>query len=137
MTDEDAYNELSLYTLAHASPEFIHQYIVDAYAAQHADADSKPVYLAFALAGLYLHNEKGCSGKEVQNAHRELAKHKERLPHFTAPEYRGDMTVHDVLKVAPGAERDQAIREWSASVWRAYEKSRTQVAAWVDAELHR
>ena len=65
MTDQEAYNELAYYTLTHQSPEFIHQYIVDVYAAQHADATSKPIYLAFALAGLYLHNEKKYSVKDV------------------------------------------------------------------------
>ena len=135
MTDQDAYNALSLYTLAHANPEFIHQYIVDAYAAQHATADSKPIYLDFALAGLYLHNEKEYSGKEVQHAHIKLAKHKERLPHFVPMETREAMTVHDALAVPPGMRRDDAIRAWSASVWDAYGDQRRQVAVWIDMEL--
>jgi Family of unknown function (DUF5946) len=132
MTDQEAYDELSLYTLAHHDPEFIHQYIVDAYAAQHATEGSKPIYLAFALAGLYLHNEKGFSGKKVQEAHTKLAKYKERLPHFSILSNTGSVTVHDVLKVPPGDERDQAIRDWSASVWAAYKDQHAKVADWVD-----
>ncbi len=117
MNDKDAYDELSLYTLAHTSPEFIHQYIVDAYAAEHADGSSKPIYLDFALAGLYLHNEKGFTGKQVQNAHIELAKHKERLPHFVPTDTHDALTVHDALSALAGEQRDDAIRAWSASVW--------------------
>ena len=135
MTDQDAYNELSLYTLAHVSPEFIHQYIVDAYAAQHATADSKPIDLDFALAGLYLHNKKSYSGKAVQNAHIALAKHKERLLHFAPVDTKNTIVVHDVLATPTGAERDDAIRAWSASVWHAYGELHQQVKAWIDAEL--
>src|SRR5262249_50414598 len=64
--DQEAYYELAGYTLVHPDPAFIHQYIVDAYAAQHADAHCKPISISFALAGLYLHLERGYSGKAVQ-----------------------------------------------------------------------
>ncbi len=72
-TDQEKYNELSYYTLAHTDPSFIHQHIVDAYAAQHADENTKSITLTFALVGLYLHIEKKYSGKEVQRAHMQLA----------------------------------------------------------------
>jgi len=74
--DRELYNELACHTLAHGDPSFIHQYIVDAYAAQHADEKTKPIGLAFALVGLYLHIERHYSGKEVQRAHMKLAKKK-------------------------------------------------------------
>jgi len=50
-TDHDLYNELAFYTLAHPDPAFIHQNVVDAFAAQHADESSKPIYIVFALIG--------------------------------------------------------------------------------------
>jgi len=50
-TAKDAYNELAYYTLSHADPSFIHQHIVDAFAAQNADEHSKPISVAFALLG--------------------------------------------------------------------------------------
>ena len=38
LTDpKEQFHELSFYTLAHRDPTFIHQHIVDAYTAQHAD----------------------------------------------------------------------------------------------------
>ena len=55
--DRAAYDELASYTLAHGDPAFIHQHVVDAFAAQHATDDSKPIGVAFALIGLYLHVE--------------------------------------------------------------------------------
>jgi Family of unknown function (DUF5946) len=136
MTDQEAYHEISYYTLAHKEPTFVHQYIVDAYAAQHADEHSKPIYLAFALAGLYLHNEKHFTGKHVQLAHMQLGKEKKPLPKFDIPENKGMVTVRDVLKTPPGPDRDEAIEKWSASAWQAYSASRDKVAQWIKEELN-
>jgi hypothetical protein len=36
----------------HRDPSFIHQYVVDAFAAQQADEQTKPMKLTFALVGL-------------------------------------------------------------------------------------
>jgi uncharacterized protein DUF5946 len=60
---------LSAYTLTHSDPAFIHQHVVDAFAAQSADDTTKPITLTFALVGLYLHVEKGRTGRRVQLVH--------------------------------------------------------------------
>jgi Family of unknown function (DUF5946) len=135
-SDKEAFLELSYYTLAHHDPAFIHQYAVDAYAAQHADEHSKPIYLAFALAGLYLHNEKHFTGGQVQLAHMQLAKRKDRLQTFSRPAERGSITVQVVLAASPGTERDQVIERWSASVWEAYRGSHHEVGRWIRTELN-
>lgn len=127
-SEKEAFNELSYYTLSHVDPAFIHQYIVDAYAAQHADEKSKPIKIAFALIGLYLHIEKHYSGKEVQKAHMRLAKKKKQWPLFDLPAHRGNIGVTDVLRAKPGPPRDRAIKEWSASVWGAWSESHAKVA---------
>lgn len=127
-SEQEAFNELSYYTLTHGDPTFIHQYIVDAYAAQHADENSKPIQVAFALIGLYLHIEKHYSGKEVQRAHMRLAKKKKQWHVFDLPAHRGIIGVYDVLHAKPGPERDRAIKEWSASVWEAWSESQAKVA---------
>ena len=73
-TCQDLYDKLSFYTLNHPDPNFfIHQLVVDAYAAQHTKEGQKPIKTAFALIGLYLFCERGYTGKEVQNAHMWLA----------------------------------------------------------------
>src|SRR6266550_3849780 len=106
--DQELYNELACYTLAHSDPSFIHQYIVDAYAAQHADEKTKPIGLAFALVGLHLHIERHYSGKEVQRAHMKLAKKKKQWPLFEMPTDRGSMSVGNVMAAKPGSDRDNA-----------------------------
>jgi hypothetical protein len=53
--NQDAYDELCCYTLSHRDTSFIHQHVVDAFAAQTADERTKLIGLAFALIGLYLH----------------------------------------------------------------------------------
>jgi hypothetical protein len=49
--EQDAYDELQCYTLAHPDPAFLHQHVVDAWAAQHADERTKPIGLTFVLIG--------------------------------------------------------------------------------------
>ena len=53
-SEQGAYDELQCYTLAHGGGTLIHQHVVDAWSAQHADGRTKPIELAFALVGLYL-----------------------------------------------------------------------------------
>jgi hypothetical protein len=137
MTDHDQYTELSFYTLSHPDPSFIHQYAVDAFTAQHADRRTKPIALAFALVGLYLHVERNQTGRQVQHVHTLLARRRKRWPAFRLPlpEARGQISVSDVLASAPGPERDAMLDRWCASVWDAYRASRDQVIELLRAEL--
>ena len=132
---QDLYNELAYYTLAHSDPSFIHQHIVDAYAAQYADETTKPIRLTFALVGLYLYVEKNSSGRAVQEAHMKLASKRKQWPRVDLPEQRGAVTISDVVAAPPGRERDEAIRRWCISVWGAYRDSHQQVADLIQAEL--
>ena len=136
MTDEEAYHELSLYTLQKGDVEFLHQYVVDAYAAQHPLDDSKPIRVYFALAGLYLHIERGFTGKQVQLAHLRLAKERQPWPIFTPPATLGKMTVLDVLRHLEGADRDAAISTWSRSVWGAWHDQHAIIASLVSNALN-
>ncbi len=133
--EQEKYYELTYYTISHPGPSFIHQHIVDSYAAQYADENTKPVTLAFALIGLYLYIERNYSGKEVQKAHMQLAKKRKQWPVFDQPKQRGAVTVSDVLAASPGSERDEAIRKWCASVWEAYSESHKKIIDLVRIEL--
>jgi hypothetical protein len=123
MIDQNAYDELRCYTLALGDPSFVHQHVVDAFTAQHANERTKPIALAFALVGLYLHVEKQFSGKQVQRAHMDLARQKRLWPTFPLPETRGSMSAADVMAAPEGVEREQAIHAWSVSVWQAFRES--------------
>jgi hypothetical protein len=131
----EAYHELSYYTLSLGDPSFIHQHIVDAYAAQYADETTKPITLAFALIGLYLHIERDFTGREVQKVHMRLAQTKKAWPAFGFPLQRGSITVFDVLRAKPGKSRDRAIENWSRSVWEAWRSSHAKVGKLVHSEL--
>ncbi len=121
-------DKLSFYTLNHAGSEyFIHQLVVDAYAAQHAKLTDKLIRLAFSLVGLYLFAEKGYTGREVQLAHMQLTKERHEYPKFNLPKDRGKITVGDVLKVREGSDRDQMIKSWAKSVWQAFIDNRPEV----------
>ena len=127
-SDLSSYHELCAYTLSLRDEEFIHQHVVDAYAAQHADETTKPIGITFALVGLYLSVEKGFSGRAVQRAHMQLAREKRPWPAVTLPRDRGSITVVEVLAAPPGPRRAKAIQEWCASVWRAYSANRDSIA---------
>ena len=125
--EEAAYHEVSAYTLSRGDASFIHQHVVDAWAAQHATAESKPIGVFFALVGLYLHVERGLTGREVQRAHMQLARHKEPWPVGELPLERGAITAIDVHAAPAGDARDAMIHRWCEAVWSAYAGSRERV----------
>lgn len=127
--EEAAYHELCAYTLTLGDAAFLHQVVVDAWAAQRAGPVTKPIALCFALVGLHLHVDRGWTGRRVQRAHMTLARRPEPWPAFPLPEGRGTMTTPDVLAAPPGAARDTAISRWAASVWGAFAGSRATVEA--------
>jgi hypothetical protein len=127
--EREAYDELCAYTLTHGDLTFIHQHVVDTWAAQHATPDSKPIGVTFALAGLYLHLERGLTGRQVQIAHMRMARQKRSWPAFVLPHERGPLTAIDVMRAPEGEERAKAIDAWAESVWNAFAMNRPTVIA--------
>jgi hypothetical protein len=125
--DRGAYDALYCYALSHGGPSFILQHVVDAFAAQCADEHTKPIAITFALVGLYLHVEKGFSGRQVQQVHMKLGQRKYAWPSFDVPSDRGAMTAADVMAVAEGPERDAAIDAWCRAVWNSFGASHRSV----------
>ncbi len=135
-SQKDEFNELSFYTLGHPDMiYFIHQHCVDAFQAQTADQNTKPIGLIFSLIGLYLFIEKGYSGRQVQQVHIKLAKNKKTWPQLPLPTQRGTIDVSSVLRSEPGENRDQMIKEWCASVWSAYKDWHSVIATLAKTEL--
>jgi Family of unknown function (DUF5946) len=120
-----AYDEVYVYTIGR--PGFILQHVVDAFGAQTAAPEAKPIRVVFSLVGLYLHVEKKFSGGQVQQAHVELGRRKRDWPAVALPKHRGAITAIDVLAAAPGDHRDKAIEEWCASVWAAFQDNRSRI----------
>jgi Family of unknown function (DUF5946) len=135
MTDEELYIELAYYTLSHPDPAFIHQHVVDAYAAQCASEKTKTIQLVFALVGLYLYVEKGFSGRQVQKVHMQLAKRSKNWERPPLPRSRGAIAISDVMAAPAGRQRDLLIREWCISVWNTWSKERDQIVTLVKKEL--
>jgi len=129
------YHALCGYTLTHPDPSFLHQYVVDAFAAQHADNTTKPITLTFALVGLYFHIERNWTGRQVQRVHTLLTRRRKDWPRFDLPIRRGNVTVSDVLGVPAGPARDEMIETWCASVWEAYGASQRKVVELIQTEL--
>jgi hypothetical protein len=121
------YAELSAYTLSLRDPAFIHQHVVDAYAAQTATPADKPIRLAQALVGLYLHVERTFTGRQVQRVHKLLADQRPIWPIFELPPDRGSLSVHEVVHREPGANPSEAVEAWAASAWGAFSSQRPAV----------
>jgi Family of unknown function (DUF5946) len=114
-----AYDEVYVYTMGR--PGFILQHVVDAFAVQIANDESKPISVVFGLIGLYLYVEKQFSGRQVQEVHMKLGRNKREWPSIQLPKDRGSMTAVDVLAASAGPERDMAIDKWCRAVWSACE----------------
>ncbi len=123
------HGELTAYTLTRGYGVFVHQLLVDAYAAQHVAADAPPIRAAFALIGLFLTCERGQNGRQVQYMHMLLARRTKSWPRFTPPARAGDLTILDVLHASPGDERDAMLRRWGQSVWDAWGHEHARVRA--------
>jgi hypothetical protein len=121
----------------HGDGEFIHQHVVDAYAAQHLGKDTKPIALAAALIGLFLFVERGHTGRSVQLAHMQLGNKMKAWPLFEAPEKHAAVTVLEVLNAPPGPERDEKIKQWARSVWEMWKERHLEVGRRLNQELQR
>jgi hypothetical protein len=123
----DLYHTLSYYTISLGDFNFIHQLAVDAYGAQHYGPQVKPIGITFALVGLYLVNEGGYTGRQVQRIHMALAKKSKVWPTFTAPKQRAALTVQDVVEV-PDEQKQALIKKWHTSVWDIWKSERETIA---------
>lgn len=132
-TEDEAYRELSAYTLGLRDASFIHQHVVDAYTVHAATASDEPIRVAQALVGLFLHVEHGLTGRQVQRVHQILAAHRPTWPAFALPDDRGPVTVHDVIAAPPGERRDHAIEAWATTTWHACRGLRGQVLAFLSS----
>ncbi len=115
-----AYSDLMCYTVAKQDPEFIHQHVVDTYAAQHGGGSTRNITVAFGLIGLYLALEKGYTGKQVQKAHMRIAEVRKVWPRLEPPLRPAVLTVMDVLQAGTDGEKDAMIRKWMAAVWESW-----------------
>jgi hypothetical protein len=135
MTEDETFAEVCLYTLGLGDSRFIHQYAVDCFAIQSAEATARPMKIAFALAGLCLHLEHNFNGRQVQLAHMALAPKKASLPVFKLPASRGSIRVADILAAPPGPNRDDAIEGWCSSIWAAMAPLHAEVQTWLSRDL--
>ncbi|HEX6678660.1 MAG TPA: DUF5946 family protein [Actinomycetes bacterium] len=138
------YGEVQGFELQH--PELVrdyHQMAVDAYGAQHAPRDgggeAPPIGVAYALVGLHLALDRGVPGVEVRAAHQRMGRPDATWPRLPAPASTGEVTVLDVATagsmVDSVAGHATAVREWAASVWRAWAAQHAAVAVLTDRLL--
>ncbi len=129
------YWQLSAFTLSLQDPEFPHQVVVDSYAAQHSGPRVKPITTVFALIGLYLHLERGCTGRQVQLAHMFLGRKRRAWPRFDPPVEKATVTVRDVLQSVGKDNYREPIDRWAKAVWDTWQGERWRVIELVSRHL--
>ncbi len=133
--DHVSYDLLSMYTIEHVDERFMHQYVVDTHVAQTATHDTKPITIVLALVGLFLHIEKGYTGREVQAAHMNLASRNEHWPAVIYPVDRGSITASVVMQQEAGVKRNKMIELWAAAVWFAWRDSHQLIKNFAQSRL--
>lgn len=128
------YHELSIYTLQLRDPEFTHQLIVDAYAAQHSSRQMPHITVTFALIGLYLVCNHGYTGKQAQRAHMILAHKTKSWPQFLPDDRKAELTVVDVIDCSDNMKKEM-IMKWAKAVWDSWKPEHQRVAQLVDKYL--
>jgi hypothetical protein len=116
----DLFHELSAYSMTRLPDRFIHQHVVDAYAAQHAADNPKPIATTAGLIGLHLFVEKGRTGRQAQRAHMELGNRMKEWPALAPPREPAAVNVATVLAARAGEPRDRAIEDWARAVWESW-----------------
>jgi hypothetical protein len=134
-SEQQHYDELCAWSLSRGDAAFVHQLVVDCWAAQQATAESKAISPVFALIGLYLHLEHGYSGRQVQLAHMKLAKNRNQWPKLLPPRERGSVTVEEAHRAQGDAARDAAIERWCYSVWESWKDSQPAIRELAKQEL--
>jgi len=132
----ELYGALTAANMERTDPFFHHQLCVDAYGAQHSGAPAKPITVVFALVGLYLAVERGFTGRQVQQAHMELARKAGTgfdWPRLEPPEPSWDMTAADVMNAEPGKAREEAIKKWAETVWKSWAPRHDRIRALCEA----
>jgi len=84
------------------------------------------------LVGLYLAVERGFTGRQVQQAHMELAGRTGKgfdWPRLEPPEPTWDMTVSDVWNTEAGEQREESIKKWAETVWRSWTHEHDRIRA--------
>lgn len=115
------YHELSAYLMMNPDVTFSTQHAVDAYGAQHSGDKVKNIRTAFSLIGLYLALEHGFSGRQVQQAHMELAKRNIEWSSFELPNKSYTLSVLDVLAIEESENRKEMLLKWARDVWNNWE----------------
>lgn len=103
----------------------LHQFMVDAYGAQHPLPPTPTIRVSYSLVGLHLAIDHGWTGLQVRDAHQRMGKPASWWPAFRAPQDRGRVTIAHVAAAGAAASspagHQQLVLEWRRSVWAAWQ----------------
>ena len=133
--EQELYNELCAWSLSRRDGGFVHQFVVDCWALQHATEETKPIGTVFPLISLYLHLEHDYTGRQAQLAHMQLAKQRRDWPRMPLPKNNVQFSVSEIWSLESDGERDRAIDRWCQMTWETWKDSHEEIRKLVTQEL--
>ncbi len=132
-----AYAELVGFELEHAGAlGRLHQLTVDAYGAQHGDAEGTSLRTAYSLVGLCLALEHGWTGPEVRELHARMGRRQPWWPLFRPPEVSPVVTVLDVVNAGARAGsvdgHASKVERWVRAVWESWASQSVAIRGFTD-----
>lgn len=113
----------------------VHRLSVDAYAAQHPGQPSSQSMKSVGvhLIRLFLTIERGFDVRESNRIMVAVSKVKHRFGWLEPPSSLGDLNVNHVVHAASTDDHRAAVREWSHSVWSAWEPHHATIEEWAQS----
>jgi hypothetical protein len=105
--------------------------VVDCYSVQHDRYIMSGRSLAAHLTGVCIAVEHGGDAALQRAVQRWLSRTRE-IPKPAVPAVRGEVTIDDVIAVAP-EERREVVRRWAASAWDAWADHHELARSWIAA----
>ena len=110
-----------------------HRLTVDAYAVQHPGVPGPQSRRSVGghLVTLCLQIEHGRSADDATRSLGAFLDHRPDLPWLDPPDYRGELTVRDVVATSGLAEHSACVERWARGVWEGWAPHHRTVQRWV------
>lgn len=132
-----AYGEVLAREYSDPARAGLHRLAVDAYAVQHPGGGDRRARqsVAIHLMSLCLMLERGGSDEQARRLLSQAAAERAAWPRLSAPRFRGDPCVLDVLASSSAEGHLDAVRRWAAGSWGAWAAEHERVREWLDVRL--
>jgi uncharacterized protein DUF5946 len=109
----------------------VHRLTVDTYSVQHSGGAHPDKSIVGHLCGLHLVLERSIKAEAAGPLMKQVIDRVESWPHFEPPAVEWSLTIADVASAKSMADHIDAVRRWSAEVWKGWSASHAAIAGLV------